>query len=63
MLRSQPPPADTDHDGMPDDWELRHGLNSKNPADGAEASAPGGYTHLEDYLNSLVPRRATESGG
>lgn len=56
-LRSQPAPVDTDHDGMPDDWELQHGLDPKNPADGATASQPDGYTHLEEYLNSLVSRR------
>jgi hypothetical protein len=62
-LRSQPAPVDTDHDGMPDDWELQHGLDPKNPADGVQVSAPGGYTHLEEYLNSLVARSASTTGG
>jgi hypothetical protein len=30
--------VDTDHDGMPDDWELKHRLDPKNPADWAQAS-------------------------
>ena len=35
-LRSTAAPADSDNDGMPDDWETRFGLDPKNPADGAE---------------------------
>jgi hypothetical protein len=47
-------PADSDHDGMPDDWEKAHGLNPNDPND-ADADANGdGYTNLEKYLNSLV---------
>ena len=53
VLRSHPAPVDTDRDGMPDAWELAHGLDPKNAADGA-AVAANGYTHLENYLNSLV---------
>ena len=53
-LRSLPAPPDTDGDGMPDVWEKQHGLDPKNPADGAAVTADG-YTHLEHYLNSLVP--------
>ena len=54
-LRSIPPPADSDHDGLPDDWEKSHGLNPENPADGSLDSGDG-YTSLEKYLNSLVPQ-------
>ena len=53
-LRSLPAPVDTDHNGVPDVWELAHGLNPRDPADGPRATTPGGYTHLERYLNSLV---------
>jgi pectate lyase len=53
-LRSLPAPTDTDHDGIPDDWERAHGLNPSNPHDGALVQ-PDGYTNLERYLNSLVP--------
>jgi pectate lyase len=51
-LRSAPAPVDTDGDGMPDDWERRHGLNPNDPADGNAVQADG-YTNLEKYLNSL----------
>jgi pectate lyase len=45
---------DTDGDGMPDAWEVKHGLDPRNPADGNAVGA-GGYTNLERYLNSLIP--------
>ena len=46
-------PIDTDHDGMPDDWETAHGLNAANAADGNNV-ASNGYTNLENYLNSIT---------
>ncbi|MBO2007443.1 pectate lyase [Siccationidurans soli] len=46
-------PPDTDHDGMPDAWETSHGLNPRNDAD-RNSLGTSGYTHLEEYLNSLV---------
>lgn len=45
-------PADTDNDGMPDEWETKHGLNP-NVADQNYVNAEG-YTALEVYLNSLM---------
>lgn len=53
-LQSTPAPADTDRDGMPDPWEIAHGLNPADPADGPHDCGDG-YTQLEGYLNSLVP--------
>jgi len=53
-LRSTPAPLDTDHDGMPDDWERAHGLDPNDPADGAKQAKGSVYTNLEEYLNSLV---------
>jgi hypothetical protein len=45
---------DTDHDGIPDEWERAHGLNPADPADGNRATGGDGYTNLERYLNSLI---------
>ena len=45
--------ADTDGDGMPDEWEDAHGLNKNDAADG-NLAADNGYTNVENYLNSLV---------
>jgi hypothetical protein len=53
-LKSAPAPADTDHDGMPDKWEKKHGLDPGNPADGNDDRNGDGYTNLEEYLYSLM---------
>jgi hypothetical protein len=47
-------PVDSDHDGIPDDWEKAHGLNPNDPSDANKDSNGDGYTNLEKYLNSLV---------
>ena len=47
------PPADSDHDGMPDDWEKAHGLDPREARDGATLAA-NGYTNVEHYLNELA---------
>ncbi len=48
-LAAGTPCADTDGDGMPDTYELAHGLNPNDPSDG-NAVAANGYTNLENYL-------------
>lgn len=46
--------CDSDHDGIPDKWEKKHGLNPHNILDGNEKGLSSlGYTNLEIYLNSL----------
>jgi hypothetical protein len=46
---------DTDGDGMPNEFETRHGLAPDDPADGNGTNLSDmGYTNLEVYLNSLV---------
>lgn len=51
-LNSTPAPTDTDHDGMPDNWETANKLNPKDAAD-RNKIGKGGYTMLEIYLNSI----------
>jgi pectate lyase len=51
-LKSTPAPIDTDHDGMPDKWETKNGLNP-NDANDRNNVAKDGYTMLEKYLNSI----------
>ena len=53
QLASGVPPVDKDHDGMPDSWEVAHGLNPNNASDGSKL-APNGYTNLENYLNMIA---------
>jgi len=60
VLTSLPAPADDDHDGMPNTWELAHNLN---PDDSTDRNAIGrdGYTELEVYLNSLTGEIVTRT--
>lgn len=51
-LKSTPAPLDTDHDGMPDEWEDKNNLDKENPDD-RNIVASDGYTMLEKYLNSI----------
>ncbi|MCK5368686.1 MAG: pectate lyase, partial [Cyclobacteriaceae bacterium] len=51
-LKSTDAPKDTDHDGMPDAWEKKNGLNP-NDADDGNKMAKDGYTMLEKYINSI----------
>jgi len=53
-LESVAAPADTDHDGMPDDWEDVMGLDKNDPGDRNGDLDGNGYTNLEAYLNGLV---------
>ncbi len=64
VLNSTAAPADTDGDGMPDEWENANGLNPADPKDGAK-KAKNGYTNLENYMNSLVAHiiEAQNAGG
>lgn len=53
-------PDDSDHDGLPDSWERKHGLNPNSPP-GDDSDSNGdpdgdGFTNLEDYLNELSAR-------
>lgn len=53
VLDSQSALTDTDGDGMPDDWEVAHGLNpNKYDANGRNLSTA--YDNVEVYMNSLV---------
>ena len=53
-LRSAVAPTDTDGDGMPDAWEISHGLNPRDPADRNARSLQPPFTNLEVYLNELA---------
>lgn len=53
VLQQKAPLADSDGDGIPDEWEMAYGLNPADATDGNNINAEG-YTALEEYLNSLV---------
>lgn len=54
LLHSVVAPKDSDHDGMPDEWELKNRLDPNNPDDRNGDFNEDGYTNLEKYLNSLL---------
>lgn len=45
--------ADSDNDGIPDEWEIANGLDINNSKDSIQLSS-NGYTYIEEYANSLV---------
>ncbi len=64
VLNATEAPADSDGDGMPDEYELANGLDPLNEEDGA-AVAANGYTNLENYINGIVAHivEAGNAGG
>jgi hypothetical protein len=53
VLPAGTPPQDSDHDGMPDNWESARGLNP-NTNDSAQDRNNDGYTNIEEYLYELA---------
>ena len=54
-LMSLPAPVDSDGDGMPDWWEIKYGLDPKDPSDANGDLNGSGYTNIEEYLNGTDP--------
>jgi hypothetical protein len=54
FLKTAPALLDTDEDGMPDDWELKMGLNP-NKKDDPLYGISKEFTNIEMYLNSIAP--------
>lgn len=57
-LNPKPPPKDSDGDGMPDEWEKRHGLDPGR--DDHNSRMKSGYTAVEEYLNELAAKLTGE---
>jgi hypothetical protein len=58
VLKNGPAPADSDHDGLPDWWELQYGLNPQSaPGDFSDTNSDpdeDGYTQMDNYLEYLA---------
>jgi len=53
-LKSLSPLIDSDKDGIPDDWEIKNGLNPADASDAVKVSSQKFYTNIELYINSIV---------
>lgn len=50
--------ADTDGDGIPDEWEKRYGLNPADPSDAAADTDGDGFTNAEEFAAKTDPTDA-----
>jgi pectate lyase len=57
-----PAPIDSDLDGMPDEWEIAHGLHPQLQDHNDTNLSQEGYTNLEVYLNELADNLIRERG-
>jgi hypothetical protein len=53
-------PEDEDLDGMPDEWEMKHGLEPGSAADASRDADLDGYTNVEEYLNGTDPQEKVD---
>lgn len=51
------PYKDADNDGMPDEWETKHGLNPNDPTDATADKSGDGYTNIEKFIHGLDPSK------
>ena len=51
------PYKDSDHDGMPDEWETKYRLNPNDPSDASKDTSGDGYTNIEKFINGLDPTK------
>jgi G3E family GTPase len=51
-------PADTDHDGIPDSWEIAHSLNPGDSADGSLDNDRDGRTNFQEYVANTNPQQS-----
>jgi pectate lyase len=49
------PCADSDHDGMPDNWEKKYGFDPNDPSNSTRDTNGNGYTNIEEFLNGTNP--------
>jgi hypothetical protein len=48
--------ADADHDGMPNEWENRYGLNPNDPGDAKRDLDGDGFTNYEEFVAKTDPK-------
>ncbi|HCG20731.1 MAG TPA: hypothetical protein DER26_07020 [Verrucomicrobia bacterium] len=53
--KEEKPALDSDGDGMPDEWELKYGLDPKDPSNAQKDTDGDGFTDLEEYEAKTDP--------
>lgn len=59
---TDPNSADTDEDGIPDDWEIEHGLNALDDSDATLDPDQDGLTSLQEYQLGTHPGNGDSDG-
>lgn len=54
------PYLDSDGDGMPDEWEIKNGLNPFDPNDALLDCNGDGYTNIEKYINGIDTKKKVD---
>jgi hypothetical protein len=54
-LQSLTAPTDANKDGIPDEWEKKHGLNPNKAEDAPQLTLHKYYTNIEVYIKSITP--------
>ncbi|MDR0419719.1 MAG: polysaccharide lyase [Prevotellaceae bacterium] len=54
------PYKDSDGDGIPDEWEIKYGLNPNDPSDANGDLSGDGYTNIEKYINGIDPAKKVD---
>jgi hypothetical protein len=55
-------PADSDGDGIPDDWEVQNGMDYNDIADGSQDSDNDQLTNIAEFENGTDPDQADTDG-
>ncbi len=53
--KEEKPALDSDGDGMPDDWEIKYGLDPKDPSNAQKDTDGDGFSDLEEYEAGTNP--------
>lgn len=54
------PYKDSDNDGMPDEWEIKYGLNPNDASDAVKDCNGDGYTNIEKYIHNIDPTKKVD---
>ena len=53
--KEEKPLLDSDGDGMPDEWEIKYGLDPKDPSDAGKDKDEDGFTNFEEFEAKTDP--------